>query len=100
MVYSKYYLHFSDKQQSKSLKVTQLMKAEQSFDKGNLKHLTFTLWKCFTNFFFHMSNFCNQHSTSFTPITSAVSACCLSYYLLHVSLSVNALMFKMKNLTA
>ena len=52
MVYSKYYLHFSDRQQSKSLKVTQLMKAEQSFDKGNLKHLSFTLWKCFTNFFF------------------------------------------------
>ena len=57
MGYSKYYPHFSDKQQSKSLKVTQLMKAEQSSDKDSLKHLTFTLWKCFTAFSFRMSDF-------------------------------------------
>lgn len=57
MVYSKYYPHFSDKQQSKSLKVTQLTKVEQSFDKDNLKHLTFTLWTCFTDFSFPMTDF-------------------------------------------
>lgn len=57
MVYSKCYPHFSDKQQSKSLKVTQLTKVEQSFDKDNLKHLTFTLWKYFTDFSFPMTDF-------------------------------------------